>query len=149
MAKEKLPLFVAVLGIIYLLIAILLIAAGAISCAMANSCDLYNMGLSEDVIRQIEDLLRESGMSFANLITTFGVTYIVLGCIYGIASAGFFKGWWFMWYLGVILNALTMILAIVGLCKIVDATGIIQVVISLILLLYLFKPNVKKYFLNR
>ena len=77
---------------------------------------------------------------------TGGVS-VIIGLIYILIGIGFLSGWSIMWYLGVIFEVLGIILNVLTLF-VGNLSAIIPILISLIILLYLFKPNVKKYFLE-
>ena len=77
---------------------------------------------------------------------TGGVS-VIIGLIYILIGIGFLSGWSIMWYLGVIFEVLGIILNVLTLF-VGNLSAIISILISLIILLYLFKPNVKKYFLE-
>ena len=77
---------------------------------------------------------------------TGGVS-VIIGLIYILIGIGFLSGWSIMWYLGVIFEILGIILNVLTLF-VGNLSAIISILISLIILLYLFKPNVKRYFLE-
>ena len=77
---------------------------------------------------------------------TGGVS-VIIGLIYILIGIGFLSGWSIMWYLGVIFEVLGIILNLLTLF-VGNLSAIIAILISLIILLYLFKPNVKRYFLE-
>ena len=77
---------------------------------------------------------------------TGGVS-VIIGLIYILIGIGFLSGWSIMWYLGVIFEVLGIILNVLTLF-VGNLSAIISILISLIILLYLFKPNVKRYFLE-
>ena len=77
---------------------------------------------------------------------TGGVS-VIIGLIYILIGIGFLSGWSIMWYLGVIFEVLGIILNVLTLF-VGNLSARISILISLIILLYLFKPNVKKYFLE-
>ena len=71
---------------------------------------------------------------------------LVVGLIYILVGVGFLSGWSIMWYLGIILGALAIILNVLSLF--VGTLRVIPILISLIIILYLLKPNVKRFFLE-
>ena len=77
---------------------------------------------------------------------TGGVS-VIIGLIYILIGIGFLSGWSIMWYLGVIFEVLGIILNVLTLF-VGNLSAIISILISLIIVLYLFKPNVKRYFLE-
>ncbi len=93
------------------------------------------------------------------LVTILGVLYILVGLVsllafpVGIISAivcivigyGMLKGWKIMWYLGVIFAVIGIIVSIPG---IFAGVGIVTLIIEIIILYYLFRPNVKSFFLG-
>ena len=77
---------------------------------------------------------------------TGGVS-VIIGLIYILIGIGFLSGWSIMWYLGVIFEVLGIILNVLTLF-VGNLSAIISILISLIIVLYLFKSNVKRYFLE-
>ena len=65
------------------------------------------------------------------------------GIIALVVGIGLWKGWKIFWYLGVIFAIIYLILSII---TVVALVGIIPLIISIIILWYLFKPNVKAFF---
>ncbi len=129
------PLVVTILGVLYALAAIILIIAGA-------ALMLGGEAFVDELIKQDPsmDFLKGIGLGA-------GAGLLVLGLIYGVICYGFFQGWSIMWYLGVIFTVIGAVMSIATI--VVGGFGsIITLVIELIILLYLFKPNVKLYFLK-
>lgn len=95
------------------------------------------------------------GLSFVGLTVVGGISVgaitggsaLVVGLIYILVGVGFLSGWSIMWYLGIILEALAIILNVLSLF-VGNFSAIIPILVSLIIILYLFKPNVKRYFLE-
>lgn len=129
------PLIVTIIGVLYALGAIVLIIAGVAFMVGGEA-------MIDELIKQDAslDVLKGLGLGL-------GATYLILGIFYGVISYGFFKGWSIMWYLGVIF---TIIGALFSIAAIVlgGFAMIITLVVELIILLYLFKPNVKLFFLK-
>jgi len=88
-------------------------------------------------------------------IASFGMTMLgggalIAGIICLIIAGGFWNGWSIMWYIGVIVSVIEIILLIAsiftgGMGDLVFAV-IIPVVVNLIILFYLFRPGVKEFF---
>ena len=88
-------------------------------------------------------------------IASFGMTMLgggalIAGIICLIIAGGFWNGWSIMWYIGVIISVIEIILLIAsiftgGMGDLVFAV-IIPVVVNLIILFYLFRPGVKEFF---
>ncbi len=119
----KRPLLVTLIGVLYLIFALLCIAAGIVFLLTGTSID------------PDPDLQALSGIA--------GGVYVVVGLIYLIISLGFFKGWKLWWYLGVIFS----ILGIIGGILILPE-GIIIILVYLIVIWYLFRDNVKAFFFD-
>jgi len=82
---------------------------------------------------------------FADLGNAASIAMIVVGLINLIIAGGFWNGWSIMWYIGLIVNGIGLIVAIYGLIT----TGIgsaIPLVIYAVILFYLFRPGVKDFF---
>lgn len=129
------PLIVTIIGVLYALGAIILVIAGLAFLVGGDA-------LIDELIKQDASLDVLQGLGLG-----LGAAYLVLGIFYGVISYGFFKGWSIMWYLGVIF---TVIGALFSIAAIVlgGFAMVITLVVELIILLYLFKPNVKLFFLK-
>lgn len=113
------PLLITIIGALYALLGIVLLALGAL--AFAGGAASGETAL---------------GAAGGGAIAVFGLIYIVI-------ALGFFKGWKLWWYLGVIFA----ILGIIG-GLIMFPVGLITVIIELIILWYLFRDNVKAFFFD-
>ena len=81
----------------------------------------------------------------ADLGNVASIAMIVIGLINLVIAGGFWNGWSIMWYIGLIVNGIGLIVAIYGLIT----TGIgsaIPLVIYAVILFYLFRPGVKDFF---
>ncbi len=129
------PLVVTIIGVLYALAAIILILAGV--ALMAGGETFIN-----ELVKQDSSLEFLQGIGFGA-----GAGLLILGLIYGVICYGFFKGWSIMWYLGVIFTVIGAVISIATI--VVGGFGsIVTLLIDLIILLYLFKPNVKLFFLK-
>lgn len=129
MAKADRPLLVTIIATLNLLIALLLILAGAALLA----------GVSFEMVDLDADLKW--------LLDMGGYAVIVAGLITLIISVGFFRGWSLWWYLGVIFGILAVIIDIVTIVF-GGYPLLIVLIIHVIILWYLFKDNVKAFFLD-
>jgi hypothetical protein len=123
-SKVDRPLFVTIIGILYLLIGILVLLVGI---AITVGVSLGDISLGDDV----------TGLA----ATVTGVIAICLALIYLVIGYGILKGWKVMWYLGVIFSILGIIIGILAF-----PVGIVAAVIEVVILYYLFRPGVKKFF---
>ena len=147
MAGKSRPILVTLVGILFALIAIFSLVVGIILCATGN-VDLYSIGLDEETIKQIEEILRDAGVTFSSLMYAAGAVYIVFGLIYAFLSLGNFKGWGFIWFLAIVVMAISLVLNIIECVSLFNAGTILGIVIDILILAYLFTPKVKKFFLG-
>ena len=74
-----------------------------------------------------------------------GIAGIIAGLIYMLIGYGIWSGWKVMWYLGVIFAIIGLISAIFSIFN-DDYMYVINVIIEIVILWYLFKANVKSFF---
>lgn len=119
------PLLVTLIAVVYLLVALVFLAAAALS--------LGGMELEMDVSEE--------------LLSLFGGSSLILGLFMLVVSIGFFRGWSIFWYLGVIVTFISLLLSAATVLS-GSMGSIIPTLVLLIVLLYLFKRNVKDFFLG-
>ena len=119
------PLLVTLIAVVYLLVALVFLAAAALS-----------LGGIELEIDMSEELL-----------SLFGGSSLILGLFLLVISIGFFRGWSIFWYLGVIVTVISLLLSAATVLS-GSMGSIIPTLVLLIVLLYLFKRNVKDFFLG-
>jgi len=123
MSKHKsvsTPFLVAVIGALSILLGVFLLLAAVLSGVLAGV---------------FSEIAMPAGVTGVGLAVG-GILCIVIGW-------GFLQGWKVMWYLGVILYIAGAVLSLLSL-----PAGILGIIISLVVLWYLSRPNVKKYFLE-
>jgi hypothetical protein len=74
------------------------------------------------------------------LLGPVGAVFGVINIIIGI---GLIVGWKPMWYIGVIFTIIDLIASIIMVLAII---GIIPLIINILILYYLFRPKVKRFF---
>ncbi len=74
-------------------------------------------------------------------VILLNVVGAIPGIIVLVIGVGLWKGWKIFWYLGVIFAIIDLIISIFAF-----PVGIISLIISIIILWYLFRPNVKAFF---
>ena len=119
------PLLVTLIAVIYLLMALVFLAAAALS--------LGGIELEIDMSKE--------------LLSLFGGSSLILGLFLLVISIGFFRGWSIFWYLGVIVTVISLLLSAATILS-GSMGSIIPTLVLLIVLLYLFKRNVKDFFLG-
>lgn len=114
--KAGRPLFVTIIGILYLLIGVLALIFGiAVAAGISIGDDTIGVAL--------------------------GAVGVGIAIIYAVIGYGILKGWKIMWYLGVIFAIIGIIIGILAF-----PIGLIALVIDLVILYYLFRPGVKQFF---
>ena len=119
------PLLVTLIAVVYLLVALVFLATAGLS-----------LGGIELEIDMSEELL-----------SLFGGSSLILGLFLLVISIGFFRGWSIFWYLGVIVTVISLLLSAATILS-GSMGSIIPTLVLLIVLLYLFKRNVKDFFLG-
>ena len=114
------PLGVTIIGILWILSGFFVLVLGAISGAVLTV------------------ILGAFGVAAGGIMVILGLVNLALGI-------GCFKGWPWVWTVGVILTALDLILGIGGLLF-SGGVSIIGLIIAAVILYYLFQPNVKAWF---
>jgi uncharacterized membrane protein HdeD (DUF308 family) len=79
------------------------------------------------------------------LVVLIGIGFIILGIVYLAVAYGLWKGKKWAWTITLVVSVISIIIGIASL-----ATGnvgaIIQIIISAVIIYYLYRPNVKAYF---
>jgi hypothetical protein len=116
------PLLIAIIAVLNLLSGILLIVGGVIIAlgVVAVSDGDIDVGLA--------------GSALGAFVALIGVLSLVIGY-------GFWQGWKFIWYLALIIWIIEIIGGIL-----MFPIGLLWTIIYVILVCYLFKPNVKAFF---
>ena len=125
----KRPLLVTIFAVIYLLVG-LGILIGSIGILVGGEAMLIEAGMEE----------------YAGVYAYIGAMSLVVGLVYLLISYGFLKGWSVIWYIGVIFSVLGIVMS--ALCVMASPGFIVTLVVFLVMLLYLFKDNVKLFFLK-
>jgi hypothetical protein len=115
------PLGVTIIGILWIIGGLFAIFGGIIGGAVLSVIGLEGLGAAIAIIAFI-----------------IGVVYLILGI-------GCFKAWPWVWTVGVIFSALSILIGIVNLFT-VGASALFGIIIAAIILYYLFQPQVKAYF---
>ena len=74
-------------------------------------------------------------------IDSLGAGALVLGIIFLVVAFAFLKGWTIAWYLGILIHGVDVILSLM-----MFPLGIVSMVLSLLIIYYLFRPHVKEFF---
>ncbi len=129
------PLIVTIIGILYALSAIVLLIAAVVLLVGGTA-------IIDEIVQENPDL-----DSFMSLGMATGVVFLIDALIMGAISYGFLKGWSIMWYLGLIFTIIGAVFNIFFIAM-GSAPNLLSLVVQVIIILYLFKPNVKRFFLK-
>ena len=131
MSEKKTPILVALIGVLALIGGIISLVIGIIGLIPS---------LEDFVIDMLPDFPLASLQAVAIMSVVIGAIFILIGI-------GFLKGWSIFWYLGVVFSVLALIMEAYSIYQGMYPT-IPVIIINLIILLYLFSPKVKTYFLE-
>ncbi|NYT12379.1 MAG: hypothetical protein GKC03_07520 [Methanomassiliicoccales archaeon] len=136
------PIGVTILAILAFLMGLiyLLMAAGSFLVAVLPLEEWQGIG------RVPEFIADNAGIIF----TSLGVLFLILAIVSFLLSYGFFKGRPWAWTLGIILGVLSIISSVINLLLYWDISNlsstIISILIAVLLIFYLTRPGVKRYF---
>jgi hypothetical protein len=115
------PLGVTIIGILWIIGGLLAIFAGIIGGAILSVAGLGGVGAA------------------------IGIVAFIVGVVYLILGVGCFMAWPWVWIIGVIFSALSILIGIINLFS-QGASALLGIIIAAIILYYLFQPQVKAYF---
>jgi hypothetical protein len=115
------PLGVTIIGILWIIGGLLAIFAGIISGAILSFVGLGGLGAA------------------------IGIVAFIIGIVYLILGVGCFMAWPWVWTVGVIFSAISILIGIMNLFS-QGAGALLGIIIAAIILYYLFQPQVKAYF---
>jgi hypothetical protein len=121
MAENARPLGVTIIGILWIIAGILTIVGAGIGGATLAIIGLGALG------------------------AMVGVVFVIIGLIYLALGYGCFKGWPWVWPVGVIFTIIGIIIYLLSIIA-NPAGSIIGIIIDIIILWYLFQPQVKAWF---
>jgi hypothetical protein len=92
----------------------------------------------------------DSPMAFQTFLggigIAFGITLVVIAIVSFIVAYGLLKGMGWAWTVAIILSIISIVWNVVTLVTAGNLGGIISIIISGIILYYLYRPHVKAYF---
>ncbi len=121
------PLLITLIGLIHLLLGLVFALGGA--------------AIAGGMAAELADLAPVDGM----LVTLVGAGVLIFGLVNLTIGWGFLRGWAIMWYLGVIFNAIGLLLSISGIVTAMTVS-VLPLVLYGVILYYLFRPQVKGFF---
>lgn len=92
----------------------------------------------------------DSPMAFQTFLggigIAFGITLVVIAIVSFIVAYGLLKGMGWAWTVAIILSIISIVWNVVTLVTAGNLGGIISIIISGVILYYLYRPHVKAYF---
>jgi hypothetical protein len=82
----------------------------------------------------------------AGLGGVIGGVLVILGLLYFVIAYGFWSGKGWAWTLGVALMVISIIVNLAAVAGIGSTGSIVDIIINLVILYYLFRPHVKAFF---
>jgi hypothetical protein len=125
-------------GIIMLFVGLALVAVGAIFPALPPSVFEPQTGGDVDLSGIPPSLLGGAAIAIGGVIIVIGIASFVVA--YGLLKG---KGW--AWTLTVVLSVISIVLNAISIAT-GNAGGIISIIISAVILYYVYRPHVKAYF---
>ena len=136
------PIGVTILAILAFLLGMLYLLIAASSFLVA--------GLGLDELQEIGNVPEFIADNAGIVFTSLGVVFLVFAVVSFLLSYGFFKGRPWAWTLGIILGVLSIISSLINLILYWDISNLgssaIGILIAVLLILYLTRPGVKRYF---
>jgi hypothetical protein len=116
------PFLITLIGILTLLVGLVLLLVGAVL-VVAPDSDFADAGIS------------------IGALDALGFGTLIIGLFALIVAIAFLKGWTIAWYLGILLHGIDLILSLL-----MFPAGIVTLLISALIIYYLFRPHVKDFF---
>ncbi len=141
------PLGVAILAVLNIICGIAATIGGIALAAVSTIVD---------DVPEIEDAIRDAMTSagtydveaildiVATVLIVLGTTILILGLFAIVVGWGFWTGKQWAWIVGVILEIVSIVISAVGMFW--SPSNVVSVIIGVVILYYLFRPNVKAWF---
>ncbi|MCL2148120.1 MAG: hypothetical protein FWH47_02145 [Methanomassiliicoccaceae archaeon] len=139
MEGKSRPILIAIIGFLTILMAVIMLAVSALS--------LMDTSMISDIL----------GVDLAGIISVDFVGYggIIGALILLIIGIAIWRGWSIAWYIAVFIYGIALIFMLYSMYLVVSTDGLgavfvlpfaIGLLIILLILFYLFRPNVKEFF---
>ena len=145
MADVDRPILISIVSILNIVLGLLAIVAGIVLIADIG-------GIATELTNRIWEQIQEQGQTgditkedLFNVIKMLGFLPIFGGVVNAIIGIGMWLGWRIMWYIGVVVNVLELLLALATVIF-GNFTALITVIINGLIIYYLFRPGVKAFF---
>ncbi len=145
MADVDRPILISIISILNIVLGLLAIVAGIVLIADIG-------GIATELTNRIWEQIQEQGQTgditkedLFNVIKMAGSLPIFGGVVNALIGVGMWLGWRIMWYIGVVVNVLELLLALATLIF-GNFAALVGIVINGLIIYYLFRPGVKAFF---
>lgn len=135
------PLLITILGALFFIATIALVIS-AVSCLIPDIAHQIAQELIDQGVLP-NDMSLDEAVKYVNEMS---IVVLVLAFVTALIGFGFFKGWAFVWYISLILVGLLLLASFISLISMEQWSAAITLVISIVVIYYLFRPNVKEFF---
>ena len=141
------PLGIAILAVLDIICGIAALIVGILMAAVSTI--IADLPEFEDAIRDVMTSVWVTDVEAAiDILATVLIVLGVIICIMGLGAIvvgwGFWTGKQWAWILGVIYFIVSIVISAVGMVW--SPTNVVSVIIGVVILYYLFRPNVKAWF---
>ncbi len=137
----KRPLLITILGALFFIATIALVIS-AVSCLIPDIAHQIAQELIDQGILP-KDMSLDEAVKYVNEMS---VVVFIMAFVTALIGFGFFKGWAFVWYISLILVGLLILASLISLLGMEQWTAGVTLVVGIVVIYYLFRPNVKEFF---
>lgn len=130
------PLLITIIGIITILVALVFAVLGIGLLLLPESAIV-------DIWNQYPDYADTTFEAFKAATTVVGGALLIMGIVEFIIGFALLRGWTVAWYLGIIIYGVNFVASLITIMTLVS---VVPLVLSAVILYYLFRPNVKEFF---
>lgn len=146
MSEVRRPILITLLGILYVLGAIVILALGAVMLILGTKDP--SEFFQGDTLAQILQFLSDNNLTWGQLTQYGGIGMIVMGILFIIVAVGLLRGWLLFWALGLIVNLLGLIGSIYMFTQSQVSGTLIPMVINILIVAYMLSPGVRRFFFD-
>lgn len=146
MSEVRRPILITLLGILYVLGAIVILALGAVMLILGSKDP--SEFFQGDTLAQILQFLSDNNLTWGQLTQYGGIGMIVMGILFIIVAVGLLRGWLLFWALGLIVNLLGLIGSIYMFTQSQVSGTLIPMVINILIVAYMLSPGVRRFFFD-
>ena len=146
MSEVRRPILITLLGVLYVLGAIVILALGAVMLILGSKDP--SEFFQGDTLAQILQFLSDNNITWGQLTQYGGIAMIVTGVIFIIVAVGLLRGWLLFWVIGLIVNLLGLVGSIYAFSQSQVSGTLITMVINILIVAYMLSPGVRRFFFD-